>query len=379
MTAMTSRERLLTALRRDKPDRVPTPLRMWKFLRKYYSHLSSDVDRQLAARDELGLDLFIYGPGSIKPCFSPVTEPWRDDISVEARKEVREDRRIWERTIGTPAGTLHDIKQARIIKEGSGGGPEIIEPLIKNPARDIDRYRYMHADPRTIDVQAGLELTERVGEKGLVVGNMYSPIDCRDAMRPDQFMMLYHDDRDAFTEIVRIGADAMMEETKIVLGAGFDVIKTWWFYCSPSYGWSPEIYENVFLPHLEKHVELVHSYDASYIYYDDGKMRDFVDFYVGAGIDCLMTCTPPPMGNVDPKWLKETYGDRVCIMGGFDAVNEVYLSTPEAIRSTVKERLEIFKPGGAYIMDGSNSLVYETPVENVRAFADAAHELGTYD
>jgi uroporphyrinogen decarboxylase len=236
----------------------------------------------------------------------------------------------------------------------------------------------MHATPDRIDIAAGKKLIEDIGDAGIVVGDMYSPIDTRDAMKPIDFMMLYYDDREAFAEIVSIGAEAMMAETREVLEAGFDIVKTWWFYCSPSYGWSPEIYEKIFLPHLVKQAELVHSYGAKYIYYDDGKLSQFADFYVSAGIDCLMTCAPPPLGDADPADLKRKYGDKICIMGGFDAVNEIYLGTPDSIRETVKTRLEIFMPGGGYIMDGSNSLVYETPPENVRAFAEAGSEFGVY-
>ena len=170
----------------------------------------------------------------------------------------------------------------------------------------------------------------------------------------------------------------MMGETGLMLQAGFWVFQNWWFYASPSYGWSPEIYEEVFLPYLVKHVELVHNFDAIYIYYDDGKMSKFIDFYVDAGIDAVMTLSPPPLGDVVPEEIKRKYGDRVALMGGIDAVNEVYLSNPKAIRKMVKERLEIYKPGGGYIMDGSNSLVYETPVENVRALAEAGLEFGAY-
>jgi uroporphyrinogen-III decarboxylase len=65
-------------------------------------------------------------------------------------------------------------------------------------------------------------------------------------------------------------------------------------------------------------------------------------------------------------------------MGGVDAVNEVYLSRPEDIRRMVRKRLEIFKPGEGYILDGSNSLVWETPAENVRAFAEAGLQYGRY-
>jgi len=375
---MTSRERLLTAMRGGQPDRVPMPLRMWKFMRKHYGSRNA-LANNLKAADEFGIDIFHYTAEPPFPCFNATGTPWRDDVSVELDHRVEAGRQVWERTIHTPAGDLHDVKQALIVEKGSGSGPEIVEPLIKNLGADIPKYRYMHAAPSRSDVAGALAADQAIGDRGLAVASMYSPIDCRDAMKQEDFLMLYYDDREAFREIVRIGADAMTAETRYVLDAGLRVIKTWWFYTSPSAGWSPRIYKDVFLPHLLRHVDLVHSYDgAVYIYYDDGKMEQFVDMYVEAGIDVLMTCAPPPLGDAVPAEMKHKYGNRVCLMGGIDAVNEVYLSTPDEIREMVRERLQIYKPGGRYVMDGSNSLVYETPAENVRALADAGRACGAY-
>ena len=69
---------------------------------------------------------------------------------------------------------------------------------------------------------------------------------------------------------------------------------------------------------------------------------------------------------------------RSWLMGGIDAVHEVHRSDPARIRSMVKDRLATYMPGGGYVMDGSNSLVYETPPENVRALAEAGREFGAY-
>jgi len=377
---MTSKQRILTALRKGIPDRVPVVARMWKFLRKHYPDISKDpLELRLRAHQEFGNDIWVYAPGPPMPCFSPLGKAWRDDIEVEIKLEIRNGRNWWERTIHTPKGDLHDIKQALIVKKGSGSGPEIIEPLIKDPKIDLPKMPYMMADPKRIDLEKIKFYEKKVGDKGVVVADMYGPIDCRDMLKPEDFMTLYYDDRGAFREIVRIGAEAMMAETKYVLDAGMRLIFTWWFYTSPSYGWSPEIYKNEFLPWLIKHVELVHSYqDALYIYYDDGKMGNFIDMYVDAGVDVLMTLTPPPLGDADPEDIKKRFGNKVALMGGFDAINEIWLSTPNKIRETVRERLSIYKPGGGYIMDGSNSLVWETPVENVKAFVESGIEFGRY-
>ena len=376
---MTSRERILTAIGGGTPDRVPVVARMWKFLRKYYGDIPGELNRLLRMREEFGNDIVAYAAQPPLPCHSPLLKPWRDDVEVEGSEWVSGGMTWYERTIHTPAGDLHDLKRRMIVKEGSGAGPEIVEPLVKDFKSELPRMRYMMADPKTIDLAQWRRYERRIGERGVVFASMMSCIDCREVLKQQDMLMLYHDDREAFREIVRIGGEAMMAETKRVLDAGMRVIKTWWFYASPSAGWSPKIYEDMFLPWAVKQVELVHSYDgAVYIYYDDGRMKKFIDMYVDAGIDVLMTLAPPPLGDADPDDVKGRFGDRVCLMGGFDAVNEVWRSTPDDIRETVRRRLDVYKPDGAYIMDGSNSLVYETPVGNVKAFVEAGIQFGGY-
>lgn len=393
---MTGKERIMKALRGEQPDRVPMTLRMWKFLRKHYAHVEDPLERDLLAHEEFGVDVWYYSPSPPLPCFYPTSglwrgidiwqDPdeaggaaWRDDIEVEVEYRTRGNKGYWERTIHTPEGDLHDVKCALLITEGSGSGPEVVEPLVKDIKRDIPLLRYMQADPSGYDIREVLEAERRIGDRGITFAHMYGPLDCRgDAMSPQDLLMLYYDDREAFREIVHIGAEAMMAETEVALEAGLGVVKTWWFQASASAGWGPEVYEEVFLPHLVRHVELVHRYGAIYVYYDDGKMRRFTDHYVDAGIDCLMTCCPPPMGDHTAEELKSRYGDRVCLMGGIDVIHEVCLSTPQRIRDLVRARLDVFRPGGGYVLDVSNSVPWETPVENVRALADAGREFGSY-
>ena len=47
----------MTALRRGQPDRVPMPLRMWKFLMKHYPHVEDRLERNLLAQEEFGIDI----------------------------------------------------------------------------------------------------------------------------------------------------------------------------------------------------------------------------------------------------------------------------------------------------------------------------------
>ena len=107
VSAMTSRERLLTALHGGQPDRVPMPLRMQKFMRKHYAHIPNLLDRTLAAQEEFGTDVWYHVASPKLPCFHPHATNWRDDVEVEIKHEVRGRRNWWERTIHTPDRESH--------------------------------------------------------------------------------------------------------------------------------------------------------------------------------------------------------------------------------------------------------------------------------
>ena len=108
-------------------------------MRKHYPDTKDGFEHYLRAHGEFGIDVWHYAAHPLTPCFSPICEPWRDDITVDFKHSQSGGENRWERTIATPAGELHDIKRSLILKEGSGSGPEIVEPLVKDLARDLPK------------------------------------------------------------------------------------------------------------------------------------------------------------------------------------------------------------------------------------------------
>ena len=109
-----------------------------------------------------------------------------------------------------------------------------MEPLVKDFGRDLHLMRYLLAEPEQLKFKNAKDVDRTIGDRGLMVTSLYSPIDCRDMLKPANFLMLYHDDREEFCKIVN--AEAMIDETSCILEAGFNMLQTWWFYASPSYG-----------------------------------------------------------------------------------------------------------------------------------------------
>ena len=380
---MTSRERLLTAWRGGCPDRVPILGRMNKFLRFYYDGIPSDQWAERSA-EEFGLDIWGLCRCVPLPIHSSSTPAWRDDIHVDVREEQRGEMTYFHRTITTPAGVLTDVKMQAPVDSiyGATPGPEVVEPPIKDLARDVDKVRYMMPDA------AGYEAARRrfeaydrsLGDKGASAFDVYSPLDCRveDAMKQADFLALVYDDESAFRELLAIGQEACRDEIRTALSAGAEVIHCWWFYAGISGGWSPRIFEEYFLPMVKEQVDLAHEGGALYIYYDDGKLKQILPFVLEAGADVVMTLTPAPVGDLDPLEVKETYGSQIALQGGFEVIHLVHLGTPEGIEKEVRETLPRLMRGGGYVFDTSNSIPIGTPVENVRAFFRTANELASY-
>jgi uroporphyrinogen-III decarboxylase len=99
---------------------------------------------------------------------------------------------------------------------------------------------------------------------------------------------------------------------------------------------------------------------------------------IEAGLDGLQALQPNCRG-MEPAALKTAFGDRLLLMG---AINSQLLieGTPDAVRAETRRVLDIMKRGGGYVASPSHDYVLvETPVENVLALYETAHQYGTYN
>jgi len=167
----------------------------------------------------------------------------------------------------------------------------------------------------------------------------------------------------------------MMDEVEAAIRAGVKHFFANWYYNSMSAGWSPRIWEDVFAPQLREMCDRVHAAGGTVNLYDDGKFMPVAELMADAGIDALQTLTPPPVGDTDLAELKRRIGDRVCLMGYVDLIYVIQRGTPELVEQTVKEAIDIAGPTG-FILGSSDSFREGSPVENIRAYFDAARKYG---
>ncbi len=109
-----------------------------------------------------------------------------------------------------------------------------------------------------------------------------------------------------------------------------------------------------------------------------GSIPNLIEPMIRAGIDILnpVQTTAEAM---DPRWLKETFGDRLTFWGGgVDTQRVLSFGTPQDVYADVAERVRIFAPGGGFIWNSIHNIQYDVPPENIMAAFQAVREVGRY-
>jgi len=395
MTAMTPRQRLLTALRRQEPDRVPCCPLMTRWTR--YHHGCVCPQHQVKVAEEFGLDLlvqygsyiwqsvsndYIYAPGSGSTRLANSFYGDLPDVNLEMSIRNEKESVWYERTFRTPAGELHDIIQWARPNAGFGDGPNPhrVEPLVKTP-RDVEALKFLYPAPRR-DVLSDIPLVlEEIGERALPAA-----FDCTHAgswglepLGPEGMLIAGIEEPELLAAVCRLAQDAHLRNLRAMLELGLPVVWDSWFQCGPSVGWSLETYRTLFLPLVKETVELAHEFGALFIYQDDGKMRDIIPLLADIGVDAVSGLQPPDVGNVILKDVKAQFGNRLALMGGLDPCYTFDLGTPAAVRAAVRQAIADAGEGGGYILATGEAVdPTTTPAESIHAAVQATREYGSY-
>ena len=82
---------------------------------------------------------------------------------------------------------------------------------------------------------------------------------------------------------------------------------------------------------------------------------------------------------MDPRYLKREFGKYLTFWGG-GAESQTTLpnGTPEQITAQVRERIDIFAPGGGFVFTPVHNIQADVPPENIVAVYEAARRFRCY-
>jgi len=350
MREMTGRERVLVALRRQQPDRVP--------------YLESVIE------EAVGLDLL----GIPRPPKTTKTQPDDDDpVSVGAflKSEYYRPQELAENVGLDGIGTFCFPKMATTQQESAGrkmvsGGtirtradlahihlPDPDDPALYEP------HRRFIAENRSSG--RALFCFFSMGSDPVVLG-----------MGLQAFALALYDDRSLVDELFDIYSDWSVRVAQHLNVLGFDFL---WladdiaFKTGPFV--SPRVFRTLVLPRFRRVVEQV---TLPWIFHSDGNVLPILDDLLTLGMSGLHPCEPDAM---DLGKLKRRYGKALCLCGGI-SVDALGRGTPEQVDGLVREAIQAAAAGGGYICGSSNSVPDYCRAENVRAMAQAIRKYGCY-
>lgn len=172
-------------------------------------------------------------------------------------------------------------------------------------------------------------------------------------------------------------AIANLEKLHGVAGDVIDVL----FICGTDFGTqtstfcSTITFDELYAPYYKRVNKWIHENTVWKTFkHSCGAVENFMEHFIDAGFDIInpVQCSAAGM---DPKTLKERYGDRLVFWGGgVDTQKTLPFQGPEDVRTEVLQRCEIFSPNGGFVFDAIHNVQAQTPVENIVAMIDAVKE-----
>ena len=368
---MTSKERMLAALRREKPDRMPVSLHQWQpyHLEEYLGGISA-----LEAFEKFGMDAqiqYVESMGQfwlIEADFTKFSTPdWQDEAEVISDDP---DNRVVHHTIHTPEGTL-SYKTA-----GDRKTTWLTEYLIK---RDEDiRLIGKYMPVPKLDLAPIVEIYDEVGDRGILRGFVWGDqVGCWQhaccLMDINQLILKCFDQPDWLHELLAILLEKKLRFIESMKGAKFDLVETGGGAGSSTV-LSPKLHEEFCLPYDRKIHDALHDLGFLVTYHTCGGTLGIEDLIVANGCDASETLAPPSVGGNQEPWdFARKIDGRVALIGGVDQFNVVTDGSPEAIRRTVHKLFETVGAKGAYICSLSDHF-FETEPEKLQIYADAGRE-----
>ena len=359
MAEMTPRERVLTALNRQVPDRLPFEFSFGGFTPAL-------------------MDTFVVKTGATDPAVywefpmrsvchrgEPQYELWRR-YSAYYPKELPVGTGIGGLgNASTPGSTLHFAKPIHPLKAASSAEAVAAYPL-PDPTHPA---RYVHLKPEVdglhaanLAVQGELYCTLFEAAWGIRgFEEMLSDF----ILNPDMVEVLLG----RLTEIRVVQARQLAEAGIDILRLGDDIGK------QEGMLMSPKTWRTWLKPKLARIIRSAKEVnpDLHIFYHSDGDCRPVIPDLIEIGVTVLNPVQPECM---DPIELKSLYGDRLAFWGTIGTQTTMPFGTPEEVRATIKERIETVGKGGGLVIAPTHVLEPEVPWENVTAFVDAVRDYG---
>ena len=340
MSEMTSTERVLAALRREEPDRIP--------------HFEWIIDHHVR---------HAICPGS-------TTEEFTLRMGLDAILTGADYKK-------TPIGPGLVRHEWGMVMQDSGEEHGV---AVEHPVQTMDALRaYTPPDPHAPGRFDSLDRVVRRYKGKLAIGVHLNDVFSipRYLAGFERLMMAFAMEPEFIVGLVDISVDTNIELAREVAKRGADFVFTGDDYASAEAPFmSPAMFREYLYPGLKRVMAAYRELGLPVIKHSDGDIRPLLDMILDCDIDCLDPIDP--MGGLDMGEMKQKYGDRVALKGNVNCAHTLALGTEKQV---VEETLDCIRKGGVgggLICSSSNSIHSSVKPGNYLAMWNTIRAYGTY-
>ena len=143
---------------------------------------------------------------------------------------------------------------------------------------------------------------------------------------------------------------------------------------------SPRMFRKQIKPHWQMVFDRIqHLAPGAYRFFHScGNVRPLIPDFIELGVQILNPVHIRATG-MEPAALKRDFGDALTFWGGgVDTQDVLPYGTSQQVKDDVRRNIESLAPGGGYVFNTVHNIQADVPVENILAMYEALQEFGVY-
>ncbi|NJC96756.1 MAG: methyltransferase [Anaerolineae bacterium] len=393
---ITSRQRVLKAIRHEEPDRLPIDLGgmastgimaiAYDRLKKYLGMTSGeicvfDMGQQLAEVEpeilsRFGVDVISMGNslGEMPEFWKPWNLPNGVDCKIPAGIDLRREEEngswiVWENGLPMQRMAPGSFYFSEAIHPLAGlTTPEELQ-YVPRPIIGDEELKLLEIRAKTLYEKTDFAIMANFGGNILETGNSLRGFTrfMMDLAKGGAFLedliggivetqlanlTLFLQAVGSYVQIVQFGDDLGMQDRLIM---------------------SRNMYRKHIFPGHQTLYQYVHqNSNCSVFLHSCGSIYPLIPDLIEAGVD-ILNPVQTSAKNMDPQKLKDEFGKQITFWGGgCDTQHVLPFATPDEVAQHVREQIEIFAPGGGVVFNQIHNIQADVPPENIVAMFDTA-------
>ncbi len=391
MTAvMTSRERMMAAIRREEVDHIPCSPYIsqgpWYEKPLFWRNQFERAERML----ELGMDPTI-------DIWIPVPRP-DATVQIKSWREKKDGQVLLTKEYHTPAGVLkqvvtetddwsrarHGLWQPSTFGNGLRDGFAMhlfddynvsrhVEPWVKG-REDLEKLKYLmrlptgnKLDEWRMDAERAMEFAGKhelmTLSRRTIVGDAHQWF-----CDIPWFLMQFYEDPEFVRDFLAIFQDWATQIVNLVLDVGVDVVQYRGWYEIPTF-WGPNFWKEYIFPCIEEQAAQAHQAGKLFSYLLPEGQGAYADVLRETSIDIVQGIDPRMLHGGTMKDIFDKLGDKKAFWGGVNAEVTLESQDYDRIEKEVREAIEFLGGNNGLIL--SSFIFQEVPLQGTLHMIEA--------